>query len=253
MVQPLQIQRFDFFALQDFLAPSVLAEDASAFIAEEHMAAPPPPPPPTFSEMEMERAKRAAFDEGVAEGMQRARDESERLHVEAEQRLAEQMRVLNERLISAAQVFEEQQQTQMQNLHALAYGIARKLAADSLKENAAPVLEAMLRHCLPHTLSHPALLIRVHPEAEEVVQTCFATLAPQAGYEGIMTLRSDDTLHLGDIRVEWQFGSAQRRLSTLLKELDTLFPACALPLETSSQESTYSQPTTIIERKEQYG
>jgi flagellar assembly protein FliH len=246
MAQPLQIQRFDFFALQDFLAPSVLADEAEGFAPAEHVPAPPPPPPPTFSEMEMERARRTAFDEGVAEGMQRARDEAERNRIEAEQRLAEQMRLVAERLASAGQVFAEQRAEQQQELHALAYGIARKLAAESLSAHAAPVLEAMLRHCLPHLLPHPAVLIRVHPDAQAQLETCFASLSQEAGFDGMMTVRGDDGLHLGDIRVEWQFGAAERRLSTLLHELESLFPAFA-------QETHPSTPLTMSERKEHYG
>jgi flagellar assembly protein FliH len=252
MAQPLQIQRFDFFALQDFLAPTSLAEEADTFEAEEHAPAP-PPPPPTFSEMEMERAKRAAFDEGVAEGIQRARDDLERMRIEAEQRLAEQMRLVGERLATAAQIFNEQRETQTQELHALAYGIARKVAAESLSANAAPVLEAMVRQCLPHLLSHPAVLIRVHPDSHAELEACFNRLGKEAGYEGLLTLRGDDALQSGDIRVEWQFGSAERQLSTLLNELDTLFPACAALREAPQQETHPSLTPSMIERKEHYG
>jgi flagellar assembly protein FliH len=226
MTQPLQIQRFDFFALQDFIAPAVMLEEVHGMDVPE---APPPPLAVNFTEMEMEQAKRAAFDEGVAEGIQRGRDDAARLRVEADQQLTQQMRIIAERLTQAEIVFAAQVEAERTTLQALAYGIARKLAEHSLRENAGSMVEAMVAECLPHIIQEPALLIRVHESAADAVTAHFAALAQSGGYAGVVTVRADATMTDGDIRMEWQFGAVERRLQPLLEEMEALLLLPPLP------------------------
>jgi flagellar assembly protein FliH len=234
MKQDVQIQRFDFFALQDFIAPAVQFEEMTeAYIAEP----PPPPPPPTFSEAELERAKRTAFDEGIAEGIQRGKDDQQRISAEADQQLATSLRVAAERLNYAETAFQEQVQAQQDQLKALALGIAKKLAAQSLRENAETIIAATIAQCLPHVMSQPALLVRVHPDTHISTERAFKSMADSANYEGIITVKGDDALHHGDIRIDWQFGTAERRINVLLSELDAL-----LQLESTIEDESNVQP-----------
>ncbi len=221
MAQSLTIQRFDFFALQDFIAPALIMEDMPEATVVE--VVPPPPPALTFSEDELERAKRAAFDQGIAEGIQRGKEDVERLRVDADLQLTQQLRIVAERLAQAESIFAQAVETERNTMQALAFGVARKLAGQALEANAPKVLEAMIAHCLPHVLSQPALLIRVHPEAKPAVEAMVVRLADSHGFDGTMTVRGDDTLSQGDIRIDWQFGAVERRIQPLLDEMGALF------------------------------
>lgn len=222
MVQPFTIQRFDFFALQDFVAPVVVDE----LLAQSEVVeiAPPPPAPPMYSEEELERAKRMAFDQGVAEGVQRGRQDDTRMRIDADQQLAQQMGIIAERLQQAKSIFAQAVEAERDTMQALAFAIAQKLALQALKENSMAVLEAMLEYCLPHILTQPALLVRVNPDDKLALEARLADLAQLHSFEGVLTVRSDDALQHGDIRIDWQFGTAERRLQYLIDEMKLLLP-----------------------------
>lgn len=216
-----QIRRFDFFALQDFAKPAA-APEPEPVIEEQPDEPPAPPPPPTFSEEELEQAKQEAYNAGVGDGKQQAKDQQQQEDMEARQQLKRQLKSLGEQMASAQQAMQEQIRQQEQELLAFADALSRKLALQALTRNPQPVLENIIQECLPQILSQPALLVKTAEDTHQAVEESLNHISAQHGYSGSVTVKTDHSMKPGDIRLEWQFGAAERRLDQLFNELDRL-------------------------------
>ncbi len=226
-----QIQRFNFQALQDFAVPLDIPAEANANDAQavEQEAPVEPPPPATYSEAEMEAAKREAHAKGLEEGKSKAETEAQTLSVQSQQTMVQQMKQLGAQLTQAHDIIQQAIERQHTELLSLSYQIAKKLAEDALKKNAQPVLDAMLRQCLPQLLSQPAILIKTAPDTIPAVESLLGDVRQESSYEGEVSVREDSQLQPGDLRIDWQFGSAERSYHALLEQLDSLFPAPSAP------------------------
>lgn len=218
------ITRFDFFALQDFTAPAVM--DAPKVpepvaIAEEVQTA--PPAPPSFSEDDIELAKQTAYAEGLSAGKAQAEQEMQYDGIEATKKLAQFAANLGESMQQAQHNMERQIADQQDVLLHFSKAMAEKLALSALEDNAETVIRDMIAHCLPHIIHQPSLCVTIHPDMKERLTTILAEAVEKAGYKGEHVIEDDEQMDAGDIRLDWERGSAEHSLSTIMAELDALF------------------------------
>jgi flagellar assembly protein FliH len=221
----IEIKRFDFFALRDFAEPI-----QPRLSAPESMSAPAlpepeaPPPPPTFSEAEMEQAKQSAYKKGLEEGKATALTAAQQEEMQNQARLERQMQVLDVRLQEAQTVVAAHMQEQQETLAKLAFSVARKIAAESLQQNAFPVLQATIARCLPHILHEPAIKITINPQDANEFWSNIQAMIAASGYAGDVQMEEDASLQRADIRLEWRFGEAERAIEEIMAEIDALCP-----------------------------
>ncbi len=245
----IQIKRFDFFALRDFNKAEDFTEIA---FADETIIAPileeaPPPPPPVFSQTELEQAKQIAYARGVEEGGVAAITTQQQLEAQNHARLNQQLQTLNAQITEANSVIAAQIETQRQTLAQLAFSVAKKLGAQAIEQNSLPILRDMIAKCLPHVLDYPSLKIMVcEADAHDFWNDINAQIS-DAGYGGELQVASDENMQRGDIRIEWQFGDAERSLAALTAEIEAICP----PLPTTAARAPVATITKINKIKEQ--
>ncbi len=231
MPQPLPLERFDFFSLQDFATPFVAEtvaaiDDIAEDVAEQAEA---PPPPPSISEAEVEAAKQAAYEEGLAAGREEAEKEFQMEGLEATKKLAQSTELITEKMQDAQDVMNQHIAEQQDNLLGCAKLIAQKLALSALEKNAEHVLQDMVQHCLPHIIREPKLVITVAPEMAERLVFILDDASEKTGFKGEYAIHHDDSLQAGDIRLEWHNGSAEHSFAQVLEEMDVLFAHASQP------------------------
>jgi flagellar assembly protein FliH len=227
--QNIQIKRFDFFALKDFAGKnSDLSED---FV--ENMAAPQieiitPAQIPTFSEDELDQAKKLAYQQGINDGMAQAITAQQQLEAQNQAQIANNLEALLNELAQANSIMQEhikQAETELANL---ALAAAHKLANGMIAENALPLLQAMIAECLPHILHYPSLKISLNEaDASNYWQDINAQIS-NAEYQGEVQITPNPNMEKGDIKIEWRFGELNRSMQEINQQLLNIAPKLEL-------------------------
>jgi flagellar assembly protein FliH len=227
----IQIKRFDFFALKDFNRNATPTKDVfeeqilGEIAIEEPEIALAPPPPPTFTESELEQAKQIAYQSGYDAGATTAVTQHQHLEAQNQMRFNQQLQNLNAEIANANNVIAAEIATQQQTLAQLAFAVAKKLANDAIEQNSLPLLRGMIAKCLPHIIDFPTLKIIINPDDAKDFWNDITAQITDAAYQGELQIVSEDTMQRGDIKIEWQFGNAERSMEGLIAEIDAISPA----------------------------
>ena len=224
----MRIQRYDSLTLRDFRAPYVSLPEV-----EEIAETPPSPPPPIFTLEEVSAAKIAAKQEGYHEGVKAGIAEAET----EQARRNEETRVL---MGNIAQEFSNlqhrydtllhQQQREVTELITL---IARQVADEALDRRSHLMIESMVARCIPAVMGKPKVVIEVHPEVLDQIQSQIIVLFREASYDGDLTVRAGSQTARHDVRVDWQNGHAERHTETLWSDIRRLLQEIRVELATT--------------------
>lgn len=244
----LAIKRFDFEGLQDFSSPPPMQE----FVSNDNVLLPEvedaPPPPPSFSEAELQAAKKSAFEEGRASGI---KEEAEKRDTEehARQQHIEQAMT---RLITATQSYESQfhafKTAQTTELAALVRLLVQKIAGDVLADAPAQTLNSMIEDCLNILQSQPKVIASVHPSIRETIAEKLEQMAENHHLEIAIIVKADEALRPGEARLQWPDGQAERNLNEIWQQIDIIINqinfsqlAGASPAMASSENQPYDK------------
>jgi flagellar assembly protein FliH len=200
----------------------LFADDFAPIPARRRAAAPPPEPeplPPSFSEAELEEARRAAFRDGRDAGRTGARAEAEAAGQAALDAIAREFSAhaaVAER--AAAQAAETGVRLVVGLLGALHPSLAPALAAADI--------EAMAAAVLPHLAAEPHLTLRLCPPLAETLAPRIRALAAGQGFRGEITFRPDAAIAPDGAALSWSAGAALRDPAALRAAL----LECLIPL-----------------------
>jgi len=186
-------------------------EGAEEEEAEEEQA-------PTFSEEELEAARREGFEEGKAEGVREAGDAVETQISSALGQLAGQIGTLFQQQVSAnAALFDDA-------IH-IATSISKKCFPHLSETQSLQVIEDMVRDVLAAILEEPRALVHIHPDLVEPLNERIGAITDAANFEGQVIIIDDAAISLGDCRVSWSSGSAERDMDALWRSVDEIVEA----------------------------
>lgn len=196
------------------------------------------PPPPTFSEAQLEEAKRVARAEGVregdgqgfgrgygegmskgmAEGRKAGRGEAE---AQIEARFADAAVKVAEGVQALIAAREARNEEFARMPAVLAIAIARKLMPELTRRGGLIEIEGMITSLAAELIDEPRLTIRVEPETADLLRERLAgsrVLGPDAK---VMVIE-DPSIAVGDCRVEWADGGAERDTRRLLDDIEAI-------------------------------
>ncbi len=241
------VLRFDFASLQDFRLPPepvMLAEITKAELEEVA-----PPPPPTFSEAELEAAKRKEYQrghtEGIKEGHAQAHGEDEQRHIHIEQMLTG----LVQEIAQLKHKHETLLRLQCTELTHLVMLITRKVAGDVIQNTPRAGIEDMVNKCLGVLMHQAKVTLHVHPSLEEDLATRMQVKLKQAGIEAELLLATDDTLAPGEGRLEWRDGMAERNIGDLWIKIEQMLAAVDFTALVDETQSNLNQTTQATSNK----
>ncbi len=97
----------------------------------------------------------------------------------------------------------------------LAFSIADRLAAGLLAREPLGEIETLIGECLERLQAEPRIVIRVADDLVEPLHARIAQLSTSAGFGGKIVLIGEPRMAVGDCRVEWPDGGAERDMATL--------------------------------------
>lgn len=120
----------------------------------------------------------------------------------------------------------------------LAHAITAKLAPALVSNTPLAEIELLVDQCLKNSPLEPRLVIRVDENMLPHLEMKIEQMKEKAGYSGQVVLIAEEVSHIGDCRVEWADGGAERDFDGLMKTIDrTIQLFLEAPLPTRSKEA----------------
>lgn len=170
---------------------------------------------PTFSEEELNAAREQAFAQGREQGLAEAA-------AATEQAILQALAVLDQRLAEILQLAANSHAAATDDAVTVAVGIARKLFPALSAQGALAEVERMVAEAMHLVLGEPRLAVYVNEAILPALAERVDALSAQAAYRGQVELKPDAALPLGDCRVEWTDGGAQRDTAALWRAIDEI-------------------------------
>jgi flagellar assembly protein FliH len=168
---------------------------------------------------EIEEARRAAFDEGRAQGEREAGEK-------AENRLAQTL----EELLTRTHEREEKLQAELAAINRqameLAVAVAGKLAGSLLSRYPQEAVEGFFAQCLSLLPQQASLQIHLPSDLAAVMGPRLEAMLAREGRRCSLNLVADEDMENGDCRIIWRDGGIERRQSDIYQNVEQLLAAC---------------------------
>ena len=169
---------------------------------------------PTFSEEELESAKRSSFEQGRAQGLKEA-EESRGKFVSA---LLENVTVDLKSLFASEEERDKRYEYEAINL---TMQIVKQLFPALNKKHGLDEIQAMLAEILDAQKEQPQIVIEVHPDYTQDIETQIHEIITSFHSTAIIDVTGKDDLGLADCRCSWKNGGARRNADALFKQIVT--------------------------------
>jgi len=174
-----------------------------------------PPPEPTFSAEQVAAARAKGFDDGHKAGLAESASSLENAATQALQDIAAQ-------LASLGPICQAGLDVCRRDAIAIAQAVARRTVEASAQETALRTIENVLAATLARLIDEPRVVIRVHNDLLDPLQTRMSSVTEKCGFPGSVILLAEPGLQIPDCRIEWADGGAEYSSHAVLSEIDTL-------------------------------
>jgi flagellar assembly protein FliH len=170
---------------------------------------------PTFSQADVDAAREEGFAAGKEEGIRAAANTTEH-------RITESLRLLIERLSELFRMQDEANTDTARNAITVAITIARKMFPDLASRNALGEVERVAKMAMEKVLNDSPVVVRVNPELRDPLAERIDGHTAGTAAEGRITVSGDADLPVGDCRIEWRDGGAERDADAMWKDIDEI-------------------------------
>lgn len=168
-------------------------------------------PKPQYTDEDLAAARGEGQKTGFELGVQHALGEIEKVAADAMQQIAGQLAHLG-----------GAQERAIINIRAdaarLAFSIADKLAAGLIEREPLGEIENLIGDCLERLQAEPRIVIRVAENLIEPLHARVEQLTATAGFAGKLVLIGEPQMAVGDCRIEWADGGAERDVAALISD-----------------------------------
>ena len=181
-----------------------------------------PPPPPTFSEEELENAKREAYKQGFLEGTKEGILQTQNEQADVERVLMERLEKFAESIAPIFERYKAHCQQLKQNMPPLALAIAKKVAGNAISDDHNNIIETATNHCAETMLTEPNVTITINAQLADTLANKLKTLhgkVPKSAH--IEVVPSEQILH-GDYVIEWKNGSIEKTQEKIWQLIEKL-------------------------------
>ncbi len=170
---------------------------------------------PTFSEEDLEMAREVAYKKGIEEGLREASAATER-------RAADALDIIGAKMSDLMHGRAADRDEAVRSAVSVAAVMMHKTFPEFNRRNGLREVEVTVEEAILRVLEEPRILIRVDSEARTILEGRIEDVAAARGYEGKITVLEDTNLSVGDCRIEWGDGGAERDAQALWREIDEI-------------------------------
>ena len=169
----------------------------------------------TATSRQVDAAREEGFAAGREEGIRAAANTTEH-------RITESLTALMERLSELFRMQDEANTDTARNAITVAITIARKMFPDLASRNALGEVERVAGMAMEKVLNDSPMVVRVNPELRDPLAQRIDAHTAGTAAEGRVTVSGDADLPMGDCRIEWRDGGAERDTAAMWKGIDAI-------------------------------
>lgn len=170
---------------------------------------------PTFSEEQVEAARKEGFEQGKTDALKEASTTIENQIVDSTKAIGAQ---LNQLISSQSQVNNDI----FRDAIKISRAITQKSFPSINAEHGILEIEQLIRHILNQILEEPRVKIQVHPTLTEHLSERLNEISAETHFEGRVHIIADEAIEQGDCRIDWSNGGAERNLDNVMLEIDAI-------------------------------
>jgi flagellar assembly protein FliH len=180
---------------------------------EEEIIEEAPPPPPTFSEAELEAARKRGYDEGKRDGLAEATASREKFVSGILETISKSFTALFADEHKRNALYENE------SVH-LARAIFRKLFPALNERHGMDEVRAVIARVLEGSREQPEIIVEVHPDYIADIESHIAQVMAAWHSHGTCAVTGNPALGPGDCRLQWAAGGGQRHAARLAGEIE---------------------------------
>lgn len=170
---------------------------------------------PTFSEEDLAAARREGFDEGKLEGVRESRES-------AETNIAAAMKIAGDKLSDLFAIQIDANQLITKEAVSIAASVAQKMFPSINELGALTEIANMTEEILGHLIEESRVDIFVNETLADDIRGRISNSALALASTGEISVIADPNIALGDCRVTWGDGMAERNAENLSREIDAI-------------------------------
>lgn len=170
---------------------------------------------PTFSEEEVETARRQGFEAGKKEGLEATTEILTK-------QMNETLLKIDDKLLTAFETQDSFNQEILRAAQSLAVGICKKMMPAMANQSSFDEVEKVIEEVFANVTEEPRITISVHGDIAEAVEVRLSDLAKEKGFEGRIFVKVDGALEASDCRVDWANGSSERNTTELWAKITSI-------------------------------
>ena len=191
-------------------AANLVAREVEIVEAEEDVL--------TFSEDQLNAARNEGYEAGREAGIQEAGDA-------IETKINESLGVIGSNL---DELFKRQaidMATTFTDAVNIAVTISRKCFPHLNDTHGFPEVERMVSEVLTEVIEEPRVIIHINPSLKDPLDARIKSIARTSNFEGQIIILEADDLALGDCRITWSSGTAEREMESTLSTIGQIVEA----------------------------
>lgn len=172
-----------------------------------------PPPPPTYSEAELEAARKRGYEDGKRDGIAEATASRERFVSGILEAISKSFTALFDEEKNRNDLYENEA------VH-LARAIFRKLFPALNEKHGLDEVRTVIGHVLADSRDKPEIIVDVHPDYVADIESHISGIMQHWHGIGTCTVSGNPALGPGDCRMQWASGGAHRTAARLAGEIE---------------------------------
>lgn len=188
-------------------------------------------PKPTFTEEQLDAARKESYDSGYAAGHKTKSDDQQ-------QQLNALMAQVEKKLDKLKTTGEEYWHNQLDHMQQVALVIARKILPTYIEKYGLEEIQTIISKIITEMAREPRLVVRVCDTQFDAVNAKITEIAERRAYAGKVVVLSEEGLDVSDCKVEWADGGVERDLRTVWQDIDKIMgrtESSEIKIETETQ------------------
>lgn len=170
---------------------------------------------PTFTEEEVNAARKEGFNQGKEEGIREAANATE-------QRVLETLNVLSQQTEQIFHGMDEVNVSAIRNAMSVGASIVQKLFPHLSVRHAGTEVEAFIETVINQVISNPKIRVHVNVDLFEAVNERFSAMIAGTGHGNKIDVIADSTIPEGNCKIEWESGGSSRDATSMWREIDAI-------------------------------
>ncbi|MBR1777524.1 MAG: hypothetical protein IJ752_02925 [Alphaproteobacteria bacterium] len=178
---------------------------------------------PVFTINQMEAAEKKAREEGRLNGLEEGRETAwQEAMVSIEKQNSDTLSTIDASLKEILQQLEKNAQNAFETAVNFAWAVCQKAVPALCETNALNEIRSLLEKNLHFLKDEPKISLRLNPFLADKIKPVLTELIKKESYGGKIAVVRDDTMPIGDCRVEWKNGGLEKNAQDVLNHTEEL-------------------------------